>query len=152
VGGTGAIECDPNLEPDSVHPFVLVVNVNPGTPDGTQIAAVVSVTADGDTNADNNTAVQFITVGAPEEPGAEPTPVVCCPVDLDADIDNENTNVIGIENENDNDNDNTNVNNNENTNVNTNTQDQDNDQSQDNANQQTNNITSSPSVNTDFGR
>jgi hypothetical protein len=154
-GGTGSIDCDPDLAPNSVHTFSLVLNVNAGAPDGTLIAVAAAVDATDDSNPDNNAASAFVAVEEPddaEDPDAQPTPILCCPVDLDADIDNTNTNVIGIENENDNDNENTNVNNNENTNVNTNIQDQDNDQSQDNANQQTNNITSSPSVNIDFGR
>src|SRR5690606_16552721 len=45
VGGTGAIECDPTLDPNSLHTFVLVLNVNPGTPEGTEITPGVTLDA-----------------------------------------------------------------------------------------------------------
>jgi uncharacterized protein DUF11 len=141
-GGTGAIACDPDMAPNETAVFTLVLNVNQGTPPGTQLTLNVSVESEAEdpipgNNTDSDTVV--VIAAAP--------PVCCPPINIDLDIDNENTNVIGIDNETENQNTNDNANTNQNANDNTNEQSQDNTQGQDNTNDQTNNIDSRPKVN-----
>ncbi len=76
VGGTGTVMgTNPGLAVAAPAQFTLVVNVNPGTPNGTVITNTTTVTSSAfDPTSANNAATSATTVGAPA-----PTPQASIP-------------------------------------------------------------------------